>query len=298
MNFFKHPKISGNVSVTVIMIMIVSSFLGLLTMQYVQNLLKVNSSYYQYYRAYYLAKWAADLALLKVQNQPIGFQDSILSGSETVKNNVSCLLGRCFFEYQILAISPILSDEILDFSQSCELSKKISLAPWESEIIPLFGPTGITGQELPVNSPYQLSLSSDLAQSQIETVFSGAESIGIWLVLNSSGWLDTFYQQNPSFESFQIASWFDVATKANSLIKTYFSALNPDLLNKDNYLVITNFSSVSTLDFCLQTEIPLPTRNVVIQSKGYFLGKEINLTAIRKITIPSFVLSSFTELSP
>ncbi len=297
MNFWKMKK-SGNVSVTVIMIMIVSSFLGLLTMQYVQNLLKVNSSYYQYYRAYYLAKWAADLALLKIQTQPIWFQDSVLSGSETVKNNVDCISGRCFFEYQIFATQPILSDEILDFSQSCTTAKKISLQPWESEIIPLFGPTGSTGQELSLMTPYQIGLSVTLSQSNVQAIFSGAESLGIWLVLNSSGWLADFYQQHPSFESFQVVSWFDISNQATNLIKTYLSYLNPDLLNQDNYLVISNFSSTSALDFCLQTDVSLPTRNVVIQSKWYFFGKEINLTAVRKITIPSFVLSSFTELSP
>lgn len=49
-------KKSGNISILVIFVLLASSLLGILSMNYVQQMMKQSSAVQSYYKSYYLAK--------------------------------------------------------------------------------------------------------------------------------------------------------------------------------------------------------------------------------------------------
>jgi len=101
--------------ILVIVIMIVSSALGLLVMSYVNNMLAISSDYHAFNKAYYLAKAGIEMNLTKVAHREVGFQDQLDPG---LVATFDCAVGtkgntsdQCQLSGDIIALGTILTDD-------------------------------------------------------------------------------------------------------------------------------------------------------------------------------------------
>ena len=70
-------KKSGNISILVIFILLASSLLGILSMNFVQQMMKQSAVIHSYYKAYYLSKAGIELGLTQIKHRGIGFNYTI-----------------------------------------------------------------------------------------------------------------------------------------------------------------------------------------------------------------------------
>ena len=135
MNFKK-----ANVIVITLFVTILVWIMWLITTKYVMNLLKVSSENHKYYKAYYIAYGGLELELLKWKNHWYGFEDTVLSGSNTVSKNFTGV--NYYFSSKILSNSNYITNTyktLLDTSINCSDSKNwIKLATWDGLMVPLF----------------------------------------------------------------------------------------------------------------------------------------------------------------
>jgi len=110
----KHDK-QASIMILVIVIMIVSSALGLLVMSYVNNMLAISSDYHAFNKAYYLAKAGIEMNLTKVAHREVGFQDTLGDGlvatfdcAVGTKGNIS---DQCQLSGDIIARGTLLTDD-------------------------------------------------------------------------------------------------------------------------------------------------------------------------------------------
>jgi len=67
-------KKSGNISILVIFVLLASSLLGILSMNFVQQMMKQSAVVHNYYKAYYLSKAGLEISLAQVASRDIGFE--------------------------------------------------------------------------------------------------------------------------------------------------------------------------------------------------------------------------------
>jgi len=135
MNFKK-----ANIVVITLFVTILLWIMWLITTKYVMNLLSVSSENHKYYKAYYIAYGGLELELLKWKNHWYGFEDAILSGSNTVSRNFTGI--NYYFSSKILSRSHYITNtykSLFDDSISCSDKKNyFSLSTWDGLMIPLF----------------------------------------------------------------------------------------------------------------------------------------------------------------
>ena len=86
-----HKK--GNISILVIFVLLASSLLGVLAINFVQSMMKQSATVYNYYQSYYLAKAGVELGLAELGHRGVGFEQ-IFSDPLFMSGNFLCA-GRC-----------------------------------------------------------------------------------------------------------------------------------------------------------------------------------------------------------
>ena len=135
MNFKK-----ANIIIVTLFIIIFVWVLGLITTKYVLNLINVSSENKKYYKAYYIGYAGLELELLKNKNHGYGFEDSILSGSDTVLKNFTW--KNYNFDAKILSMSKYITNNyktLFNPSLNCSDRKNwISLGTGDGLMVPLY----------------------------------------------------------------------------------------------------------------------------------------------------------------
>ena len=70
-------KIQGNILFIVMFILLLSSLISLLIVNYVRQIFTSSSLFYDYYQSYYLANAGIELGLTKIKHRGYGFEDMI-----------------------------------------------------------------------------------------------------------------------------------------------------------------------------------------------------------------------------
>ena len=70
-------KYKGNILFIVMFMLLLSSLIGLLIVNYVRQIFASSSLFYDYYQSYYLANAGIELGLVKVKNRGYGFEDGV-----------------------------------------------------------------------------------------------------------------------------------------------------------------------------------------------------------------------------
>lgn len=94
----------GNILFLVLFIMFVSSLLGLLISEYVQNMIKLSSLFSRYYHTYYLAYGGLEVGLTQTKYHGYGFEDALsLTGR-------ACHMSGCQVDMTVSSRSRVIAD--------------------------------------------------------------------------------------------------------------------------------------------------------------------------------------------
>lgn len=305
-------KRSGNISILVIFVLLASSLLGVLSMNFVQQMMKQSAAVTSYYKAYYLSKAWIELWLTAIQHRGIWFQYTVNTGDALVRDNFFSGYTYSLFT-TISGTASLLSQK---FWQSSGCDFPYVLSGGESLIIPLFRDT--TPWTLGELFTKQISY-TNLAQLLDEIEFlppwvNGDVTYGILILSgNALSQNGTFFQSwtlNWGISTFK--QQFEEYLKTIEDRQLYGDEV--DLQQRYNwswlidhgfrmYLLISN-SSRSEESFCIvlpsSEALPwqiniLPTDTFFIQSQASFGDQRVGLDASYAQPIPGFLFNAYSN---
>lgn len=130
----QRSKPKASIVVTVMILMVVSSFLVLMTMRYVMSMLWWFTALTNYYKAYYLARGWMDVMLTQHSYRWWWYESTITDAGSTTH-----CPGECGLEGSISSRFAVV-DASLDPQRStqCSVENAIPILPWQSAIFALF----------------------------------------------------------------------------------------------------------------------------------------------------------------
>ncbi|MFA6256267.1 MAG: hypothetical protein WC606_03715 [Candidatus Absconditabacterales bacterium] len=297
----------GNISILVIFVLLASSLLGILSMNFVQQMMQQSAVVNSYYKTYYLSKAGIELGFSAIKHRGVGFEYMVNTGSDIVSNN--------FFSEHNFSLSISIS------GTASLLSKKFwqesgsgctypyVLSGGESLIIPLFR-DNYTGPVAGSFEPgiYYQNL-ADLFKNdkiQIETVDS-PDSVTFGLLILSG---EDLYENGIFFRSGSLNT--NSLNEFRTAFETYMMEINPTLANdygspqfiEDGfkiYFMISNTAQTQQ-SFCLQTvSTPLemvyvlPTDTFFLQSQASYGNQQVALDASYAQPIPGFLFTTYSS---
>lgn len=123
----------GSIIVTVLILMVVSSFLVLLTMRYVLSMLSWFTSLTNYYKAYYLARGGMDVLLTQHSYRWWWYETTLASNAETFQ-----CAWKCWIEASIASRFPRIDTSNAPVDNLCSPNNAILLQPGQSAVHALF----------------------------------------------------------------------------------------------------------------------------------------------------------------
>lgn len=278
-----------NISILVIFILLASSLLGVLAMNFVQSMMKQSATVYNYYQSYYLAKAWVELSLAELGHRGLGFEQTF-SDPSFLSGNFLCA-GRCSFSFGLSWTSTNLSQQFRT-NETCQ--SPFVLSGGASLIIPLFKDKWVASLDewftLPIG--YQ-NLYGALASATVETqsldpvtfgivVLSGEELAGNGIFFQTGilkEWPRLF------LDSFGAYFWN---------LSSITNLSNENILPYRFYFLISNHAS-DQISFCLSAQQPLPTQQYYIKSQWVYDHQTLWLEAISKQPIPDFLINGYLD---
>lgn len=126
-------KRKGSIVITVLILMVVSSFLVLLTMRYVLSMLSWFVSLTNYYKAYYLARGWMDVLLTQHSYRGWWYETDLSSSGTTFECG-----WNCGVQWSIRSRFPRIDNSKDPVDTSCSVDNALSLQPGQSAIYALF----------------------------------------------------------------------------------------------------------------------------------------------------------------
>ena len=299
-------KKSGNISILVIFVLLASSLLGILSMNYVQQMMKQSAVVNSYYKTYYLSKAWIELWLAQVQHRWIGFEFTVNTGDDIVTNNFLCR-PNCSLSTTLSGTASLLSKT---FWQGSGCENPYTLSGGESFIIPLFRDT----------TPWNVAqtFDSDISYENLAHIFKDGNQIDFiskfdenvtYGILILSG--ENLYENGIFFKKWILD--VDSLTDFSKAFTMYITEIDKQFANEywssqfiekwfKMYLMISN-SSTDNQSFCVQTVQPntllqlpiLPTDTFFIQSQASYGGQKVALDASYAQPIPGFLFDSYSS---
>jgi len=301
-------KKKWNISILVMFVLLASSLIGVLTINFVQQMMKNSNYILSYYKSYYITKAWIELALTEISSRWIWFEFSTNTWDAIISSNFSCY-PNCNFYSNIIWKSSHLSQK---FQQWTGCQNPFILNSGDSLILPLFKENTLETHFDIFDSPIEYTnFSSNIRNLSIQTTGLD-QKISLWFMITSwsslsqeiySNWIffkkwtltDTFIQDFfTQFENYR--SWLSNDDPHLSDANIF---LSQDANNYKNYFIISNIQSDS-ISFCLdipinpnQVENFLPTNNFYIKSVWDYWNQIIWLEAFYKQPIPDFLLNTY-----
>ncbi len=301
---------SGNVSILVIFVLLASSLLGILSMNFVKQMMEQSAVVTAYYKSYYLAKAWIELWLSQISHRDVGFEYTVHTWDRIVRDNF--FVGQ---EYELFTsisgTSALLSHQ---FWQSSGCDHPYEIAPGESFILPLFRDSFAASVIDTFMPPSYTNLALLFKNNQITIdVKNGGEVTYGMLILSWS----ELALNGAFFRPWTLSQWLDsFKDDFERYLSTIDASLYPteSLLYKnydkswliDNgfalYLMISNTSDTKE-SFCLsvQQSMQLPTRYVLptdeffLYSQASYAHQTVALEASYAQPIPGFLFSAYTD---
>lgn len=128
-------KKKWNISILVIFVLLASSLLGILSMNFVQQMMKQSATVTSYYKAYYLSKAWIELWLSTIQHRGIWFEYAVNTGSAIILENF--LTGTSYsISTTVSGTASMLSKKFWQEHTGCDYP--YTLSGGESFVLPLF----------------------------------------------------------------------------------------------------------------------------------------------------------------
>ena len=269
---FIKKKLSGNVSLLVILILLASSVIALLSINQIQHLLTYGNMTFNYFRSYYLAKAWTELWLTEVYYREAWFNQKVKSWDSIVLNNLleDYSAFNPYFTMEINSkFNPITNDIR---SQICK-NNMIHLEAEDWIMLSLFYDVMDWINEI-INTWYKIEPLDDEFIKSLKMVN-----------LTPNNWTFTFW----IFSFNDANTWMD-----NIVVKNWENLndfLNNNLINgKRRYLTIKNAWN-NPADFCISWDWDIPYSNSLITVRANYWDVEVWLQSIVEKTTPSWSLN-------
>lgn len=305
-----------SVILIVMIIMIISSFLVLLTIRYFQHTLNTFASLTNYYKAYYLARWSMDILLTEQSYRGRGYQIqtdwlnkvlqcencgvtwSVISRFPRIDMSVQPTDNQCSFESSIMlsggqsAIFPLFADEWSDtFTFSQQATKYIALWQTLNDIMLYIYP------ENKDTFFWKIFLYD---ASTIVSPFWTREKVGsFWRV----SWSENFWQ----IAVWTIPIWLSEVFESQFTTHRAFATTSPLFQwtpNKSSYyIIITNPKTVegaqtpaTPFSICFSQKnhpegiVPMIWLNTILRADAHVVDSYVTLETIKTNRFPSFLV--------
>ncbi len=284
-------KKKWNISILVIFVLLASSLLGILSMNFVQQMMKQSAVVHSYYTSYYLAKGGLEFWLSAISARGVGFEYAITSWSALVLDNFRTgtnLSLSISWTASLLSKNPRLSS-------GCDYPYLLSGG--QSIIVPLFR-DGYTGDAEGVftQSISGQNLADAFKQDAIIFTPRGEGNMVFGLLLLS--WQELI--ENGSF--FHTGNRNEGLASFRQAFERYYLELDATISNRytngdfayNIYLMITN-TDTSEQSFCLDLGTALlPTDTFLLKSQASFWNQNVALDATYAQPIPWFLIGTYS----
>lgn len=299
-------KKSGNISILVIFVLLASSLLGVLSMNYVQQMMKQAATVQSYYKTYYLAKAWVELGLAQIQHRDIGFEYTVNTGDAIIMDNFLCQ-PNCSITTSLSGMAALLSQKFWQETESGCIHPYL-LSGGDSLVIPLFrDKTSWTVSKTFDDQKEYENLAHLFKDTQIDFVseFDGSVTFGILILSGQELYDNGIFFKKWTLNSTSLA---DFATA----FETYMAGINMQFANEYGssqliekwykmYFMISN-SSTAVQSFCVKTTSDtslvspgqLPTDTFSLQSQASYGGQKVVLDASYVQPVPWFLFDSYS----
>jgi len=289
-------KKSGNISILVIFVLLASSLLGILSMNFVQQMIQQSAVVNSYYKTYYLSKAWLELGLAQIKHRGIGFNYTVNTGDQIVLDNFLCG-PNCSLSASISGTASLLSKK---FWQGSGCSSPYILSGGESLIVPLFRDNYIWDVVGTFTRPISgENLAAILKYGTIDFIPTWIPWKLIFGLLILSG-----QELHENWTYFQPGTMNgDGLTSFIKTFEKYYLPLDPTIANYYTnsdfphfiYLLISNNDSYEQL-FCLDLgKDILPTDTFFIQSQASYGNQKVALDASYAQPIPGFLFNTYSS---
>ncbi len=295
-------KKKWNISILVIFVLLASSLLGVLSMTFVQQMMKQSAVVNSYYKAHYLAKAWIELWLVQVKHRGVGFNYTINTWDKIILDNFSCG-ANCSISTTLSGTASLLSKK---FWQGSGCSSPFVLTSGDSLIVPLVRDAYSWNVAGTFASWIAYQNLADLFKNdkiQIKNISSPPDQVTFGLLILSG---QDLYENGVFFRSWFLntLSLHDFKTAFES----YMIEIHPAFTNYywsstliahgfRIYLMISN-TAATEQSFCLQTisntfeqAYVLPTDSFFIQSQASYGNQKVWLDASYTQPIPWFLFA-------
>ncbi len=291
---FRNPK--WNISILVIFVLLASSLIWILTMNFVKQMVSYTNDMYSYNKSYYYAKAGLELALVEIDNAGIGFSNKIEVGDDIFVDNFDC--NNCGFELEINWKTQHLSDKFWMWS-GCDDDNAFVLGDGESMILPLFTQAPIENNLAVFDEDikYNKDVLKHIDDLQLinNQPYEGKFNLGLIVLLDGEIQRDLLFMKSFDGSKDMFQNYFE----------DYENYYGRNILEDDKYLMYLVFSNVEEelVSFCVHMDdinipgnkikIKLATTKFFVKSLWTYINKTIGLNAIYGQPIPSFLNSIY-----
>ncbi len=296
-----------NISILVIFVLLASSLLGVLSMTFVQQMMKQSAVVNSYYKTYYLSKAWIELGLVQIKHRGIGFDYTVNTGDQIVFDNFLCE-PNCSLSTNISWTASLLSKKFRQENGSgCEFP--YALSGGDSLIVPLFRDMYSWWVAGTFDTWINYQNLADVFKNdkiQIQNI-SSPDTVTFWLLILSG---EELYENGVFFRSWSLNTIS--LTEFRTAFETYMAGVNQNLANSywssqfiedgfKMYLMISNTAQVQQ-SFCLQTlsnpletVYILPTDTFFLQSQASYGNQNVALNASYAQPIPGFLFTTYSS---
>lgn len=293
-----YRKLNWNISILVILVLLACSLMGILSMNFLNNLLSYTDNSYSYYKSYYYAKAWLELALTEIDNSDVWFSHNIPLAN-IINNNLGWTWE--WFVVSILWRSTFLSNEFWKNTE-CNENTALSIPAKWSITLPMFYDNSSDYSKIfSKDSDYNLLANSRWKLSVINYPWGqyNYPILDIWVVFQSwdSMLWDYIYMTWLEFNDAFFKKYF---TNFDSM---YNNTLPWNEKKYLSYIVVSNPTD-SEVKFCIDAgssnankEFPWPTTKYFISSRWEYRWRTVWLQAIYAQPLPSFFINPYVSTS-
>lgn len=289
-----YRKLNWNISILVILVLLACSLMGILSMNFLNNLISYTDNSYSYYKSYYYAKAWLELALTEIDNSDVWFSHNIPL-TDVINNNLGWTWE--WFIVSILWRSTFLSNEFWKNTE-CNENTALSIPAKWSMTLPMFYDNSSDYNKIfSKDSDYNL-LANSRQELSIRNYPWGQHNhpiLDIWVVFQSwdSMLWDYIYMTWLEFNSTFFQKYFQE-------FQTMYRD-EPWSYGYLSYIVISN-PTEAEVKFCIDAgssntdkEFSWPTTKYFISSRWEYRWRTVWLQAIYAQPLPSFFINPYVN---